>query len=454
MLYDVAIIGGGPGGYVSAIKAAQMGGSVLLIEKENLGGVCLNKGCIPTKALLKCAGTYKSIKEAARFGININGVTIDFKMMMTRKQEVVKTLVNGIKGLMRANKVEVVNGEGRILDAAHIAVGDKVYEAKNIIIATGSRPFMPNIKGIDSANVMDSDKLLSMEVLPASIAIIGGGVIGVEFAVLLSELGCKVTIIEMMDDILFMADTEVIKELKGILRKNDIEIITSAKVTEINGSMVSFEKDGKIASVKSEKVLVSVGRTPNTNIQELDSLGIRHKNGKIDTDEKMCTSVKGIYAIGDVNGKYMLAHVASEEGIVAVENIFGHDSSMSYEAIPQCIYSHPEIAWVGITEKEARERGCDVDIGRFPIAANGKSLAEGETTGFIKVVTDKKYNEILGVHMVCSHATDMVAEAVLAINMEATAKEVATAIHPHPTVSEALMEAANAAIGKAIHFSP
>lgn len=452
MKYDVAIIGGGPGGYVAAIQAAKLGGKVLLIEKENLGGVCLNKGCIPTKTLLKSSGTYKAVKEAERFGIAVENVSIDFKKMMLRKQEVVATLVNGIKGLMKANKIDVVRGEGRIADATHIAVGQDTFEASNIIIATGSRPFIPGIKGIESDHVMDSDALLSIDKLPASITIIGGGVIGVEFAVLLSELGCSVTIVEMMDNIMFMADEDVIKELKSILKRNRVNIIVSARVTEIKGQEVIYERDGKILSIESDKVLVAVGRIPETDQAELDRLGIVHVRGRITTDERMQTNIKGIYAIGDVNGKYMLAHVASKEGIIAANNIFGIECRMSYKAIAQCIYSHPEISWVGLTEKEAIEQGYEVSIGRFPISANGKSLAEGDVSGFVKVIIDKKYKEILGVHMICSHATDMVSEAVLAIDLEATAEDIAASIHPHPTVSEALMEAAHAALGKAIHM--
>jgi dihydrolipoamide dehydrogenase len=282
--------------------------------------------------------------------------------------------------------------------------------------------------------------------------IIGGGVIGVEFAVLLSELGCKVTIIEMMKEILFMADEDVIKELKKILKLNKVEIITSAKVIEIKNSEVVYEKDGKTLSASGEKVLLSVGRTPNTDPNELDRLKIDHQKGRITTDERMCTSVEGIYAVGDVNGKYMLAHVASEEGITAVENIFGKDVKMSYRTIPQCIYSHPEIAWVGITEREAREKGLEISSGKFPISANGKSIAEGETLGFIKVIVDKKYNELLGIHMVCSHATDMISEGTFAISLEATAEDIVRTMHPHPTVSEALMEAASLSVGKAIHL--
>lgn len=452
MQYDVVILGGGPGGYVAAIKAAQLGGKVLLIEKENLGGVCLNKGCIPTKTLLKSSGMYKSIKESSRYGIDVEGVAFDFVRMMDRKNEVVMTLVNGIKGLLRANKVEVVKGEGKIIDPSHVKVGSTVYETSNIIIATGSRPFMPRIKGIESPNVLNSDGLLSIKELPSSMVIIGGGVIGIEFATLLSELGCKVTIVEMMDEILNMADDDVIEAVKGVLKENSVEIITSAKVCEINMQGVVYEKDNALHRVDAEKVLVASGRTPNTNAEELDALQVKHERGKILTNDKMETNIKGIYAIGDVNGKFMLAHVASEEGIVAVENIFGHEARMSYKSIPQCLYLHPEVAWIGMTERDAREKGYDVGLGVFPISANGKSLAEGDTRGFIKVIVDKKYNEVLGIHMVCSHATDMIAEGVLAINIEATAKEIALSIHPHPTVSEAVMEAANAALGKAIHI--
>ncbi len=452
MQYDVIIVGGGPGGYVAAIKAAQLGGKVLLVEKENVGGVCLNKGCIPTKTLLKSSGFYKSVKAAEKLGVSVGNVSFDFKKMMQRKQEVVKTLVTGVKGLLKANGVEVVQGVGKLIDPSTVKVGDTTYKAKNIILATGSRPFMPGIKGIEEPCVMDSDAFLSMDALPPSVVIIGGGVIGTEFAILLGELGCKVTILEMMDSILFMADSDVIKEAEKILQSSNVSVITSAKVTEIAGNRVVYEKDGATGSVEGEKILVSVGRVPNTDWEELDKLGINHDRGRIKTDEKMQTNVRGIYAIGDVNGKYMLAHVASEEGSVAVENIFGHEASMSYASIPQCIYSHPEIAWVGMTEKEACEKGHDIKVGKFPITANGKSLAEGELSGFVKVIADKKYGEILGVHMVCSHATDMIAEAALAKNLEATAAEVAATIHPHPTVSEALMEAVQAAMGKAIHI--
>jgi len=450
--YDVAVIGGGPGGYVAAIRAAHYGAKVLLAEKENLGGVCLNKGCIPTKTLLKSSEMYKNVMNSAQFGINVQGISFDFKKMMDRKKQVVQTLVNGINGLMKKNRIDVIKGVGKIVDAGHVAVNGSVYETKNIIIATGSVPFMPNIKGIESDCVLNSDDLLSIEEVPSSIVIIGGGVIGVEFGTLLSDLGCKVTIIEMMEDILFMADSDVIESVRNILKKNHVEIITSAKVVEIADGCTTYEKDGKRFNVNAEKVLVASGRVPLVDADELDRLGIRHNKGRIETDERMRTNIDNIYAIGDVNGKYMLAHVASHEGITAVDNIFGKDVKMSYNAVPQCIYLHPEIAWVGMTEKEAREKGYDIRVGKFPMLANGKSIAEGDSTGFVKIIADKKYNEILGIHMVCSHATDMIAECALAINSELTANEIVSAIHPHPTVSEAVMEAANAVLGMMIHM--
>jgi dihydrolipoamide dehydrogenase len=452
MQYDVVIIGGGPGGYVAAIKAAQLGGRVLLAEKDTLGGVCLNRGCIPTKTLLKCSGMYKSLKKAEQYGILIVEPAFDFSKMMDRKQQVVSNLVKGINGLMKSNGIDVVRGLGQIIDRNHVQIDNKVFETKNIIIATGSRPFKPNIKGIDSPAVMDSDALLSMEAVPESMVIIGGGVIGIEFAILLEELGCKVTILEMMDNILNMADEEIIKECRGILKANRIEVVTSARVVEIDGGSVTYEKEGGRKTVTGEKILVSTGRVPNTDQTELDTLGIRHRRGFIETDDRLHTSIAGIYAIGDVNGKYMLAHVASEEGITAVETIFGHEAEISYQNIPQCIYSHPEIAWVGLTEKEAREMGYDVATGKFPLSANGKSQADGDTTGFIKLVTDKKYGEILGAHMVCAHATDMISECTLALRLESTAADLASMMHPHPTVSEALSEAALKSIGKALHI--
>lgn len=451
MRYDVAILGGGPGGYVSAIRAAQLGLKVLLVEKENLGGVCLNKGCIPTKTLLKCSGMFMNMKESEKFGISVENIGFDFEKMMARKEVVVKTLVKGVESLIRANGIELVKGEGSIIDPGTVRVDKSDYTTGNIIIATGSKPAVPNIKGVNDDCVLDSDELLSMKSLPPSITIIGGGVIGIEFSVLLSELGCKVNIVEMFEEILINLDHDIVKLIGSILERYKINVITSAKVLEIDSGKVTFEKNGTLGTLQSDKVLLAVGRSPNINKNELDRLRIKHDNGRIDTNERMETNVKGIYAIGDVTGKYMLAHAASKEGIVAAENISGLYSKMNYKAIPQCIYIHPEVACVGMTEKEARENRCEISTGMFPLHANGKSVAEGDYNGFIKIVSEKSTGEILGVHMVCPHAADMISECVLAMNVEATAKDVADAVHPHPTVSEAVMEAAHAAFGRAIH---
>lgn len=452
MTYDIGIIGGGPGGYTAAIRASQLGGRILLIEKENMGGVCLNKGCIPTKSLLNCSHLYKSICKASEYGINTESPTFDFEKMMEKKEKVVKMLVNGVGSLMKSNNITVVKGTGLITDRNHIKVGNDIYEVKNIIIATGSVPSRPKIKGIDSNSVISSDEFLSMKKFPSSMIIIGGGIIGVEFGFLLSELGCKVTILEMMENILCRADSEIIEEVAAILQRNGIEIITSARICAINGNQVEYEKNGTKNNIEAEKILISSGRIPNVNIEELNMLGIKHTNGMIETNMKMQTNIPGIFAIGDVNGKYMLAHVASSEGIVAAENIFNIDSKMNYKNIAQCLYIYPEVAWIGITEEEAIHKGMDIVTGKFPVYANGKSLIEGERYGFIKFVADRKHNEILGVHMLCTRATDLIAEAALAINLEAATEDIGKTIHPHPTISEAIMEAANIISNKAINI--
>lgn len=462
-MYDVAIIGGGPGGYVAAVKAAQLGLKTVLFEQERLGGVCLNKGCIPTKTLLKSAEVYHTIKNASVFGIKASGCEVDFAAVMKRKNEVVARLTSGVGALLKANGVEVVKKLATILSNSEIQAGETVYSAKNIIIASGSKPMLPPIKGIDSPSVLTSDELLSIDHIPASIVIVGGGVIGVEFAFLLSEFGCKVTIVEMLDSVIAMADADVCAIMTKMLLARGIVLICGAKVVEIGKNGLIYEKDGKSAQVEAQSVLVSVGRVPNSDFAVLDKLGIKHERGKITTDERLKTSVRGIYAIGDVNGKWMLAHKASAEGIVAVENIAAeilsardifsaeHSAVMHYDRIPQCIYTTPEIAWVGLTEKQARDLKLDIKCASFPMSANGKSMAEGNTTGFVKLISDAKTGELLGAHLVCAHATDMISEIVLGMNAEVCAQDIAKTIHPHPTVSESIMEAAEALIGKAIH---
>ncbi len=451
MKYDVAVIGGGPGGYVAAIKAAQKGLKTVLFEKDRLGGVCLNRGCIPTKALLKSASVYNSSKHSDTYGINCGQVSFDWPGVMRNKSNIVNRLVGGIDMLVQANKIELVKAEAAIIAPGTIQAEGKTFLAGNIIIATGSEPVLPPIDGIERKSVITSDQLLELTKLPEDLVIVGGGVIGVEFAYLMNSFGVHVTIIEMMDSILFNADQDIIKTVTKDLGKAGISIIPQAKVKKIYDNGVDYEKDKKVLNIKADQVLISTGRKPSINIQMLEKLGIEHNKGRIQTDERLQTNVAGIYAIGDINGKSMLAHTASEEGIIAVENICGEKVMMDYTKIPQCIYIEPEIAWVGLTEQEAVQKGLDFKVGTFPMTANGKSLIEGKTTGFIKIISETKYGEILGAHMYCAHATDMIAELVLAMKAECGTFDLASCIHAHPTVSEGVMEAANAVFGKAIH---
>lgn len=451
MTYDVAIIGGGPGGYVAAIRAAQKGLRTLLFEKEKLGGVCLNKGCIPTKALLKSAAIYSSAKNSKKYGILCENISFDWSEVMNHKNGIVDTLVGGVDLLVKANMIELIHGEATFVDSKTISANGTVYRAKNVIIATGSEPILPPIEGIDNKIVITSDQLLALPALPQKLVIVGGGVIGIEFAYLLRTFGVQVTIIEMLDSILFNADADVIKAVTKDLKKIGMTIMESAKVKKIQDASVIYEKGGKTFEVEADRVLISTGRKSSIDVSVLERLGVKHNRGMIQTNEKLETNLPGVYAIGDVNGKSMLAHTASEEGITAVENICGEERKMDYKWIPQCIYMDTEIAWVGLTEQEARKEQVELQIGIFPMAANGKSLIEGKTTGLIKIIADKKYGQVLGAHLYCAHATDMIGEVVLAMKAECCIEDIAGCIHAHPTVSEGIMEAANAVFGQAIH---
>lgn len=454
--YDVTVIGGGPGGYVAAIRAAGAGLRTCLIEQAKVGGVCLNEGCIPTKTLIKTANVLHEVKEAARFaveGVPVDKVTVSMPKLQQRKKEVVTQLVNGVKGLLRGNKADLVEGTASFVDKNKVKVGEKTITSEYFIIATGSSALIPSfIEQEGDTNILTSREALDLDSLPASVAIIGGGVIGVEFAYLLGKLGARVTVLELMDHILPMVDQEVSGLAKKRMERDGITFHLGAKVRKIQGNTVLFEQDGKESSVSAEAVLMAVGRSPNTQGLGAGEIGVASDRAAILTDEHMRTSVPNIYAIGDVNGKVMLAHTASHEGIVAVENILGKDIVMHYDAIPSCIYLEPEIASIGLTEQQARERCANVNIGRFPMAANGKSLVEGDTDGIVKVILDGELGEILGVHLYGKHVTDMIAEIAVAMKLESTAEEVMDAIHPHPTVSESVPEAfMAAALGRAIH---
>ena len=453
--YDVVVLGGGPGGHVAAIKASQFGMKTALIEKNAVGGVCLNWGCIPTKTLLKSAKIYHYIKNASLFGIDIadEKVSINWPNMIKRKNNVVKKLTGGVKVLLDKNGVDTYIGEGIVIDKNTLEVKGEKINAKNLIIATGARPFIPPIKGIEEAKkagvVLTSKEILDLDKLPKKLVIIGGGVIGVEFASLFNELSCEVTIIEKAPDILLNVDPDIRKIMLKKLNKSGIKIYTESDVTEINSNNLAVKINNKTENFTFDKVLISIGMRPN--LESITSLGLALDKGAIKTSESLETSVKGVYAIGDVNGKYMLAHVASHEGIVAVENIFGKQTKINYARIPSGIYTAPEIAFVGLNELQAKEQGFDIKVGSFPLAANGKALAEAESDGIIKIISDKKYGEILGVHILSPNATDMIAELVVTMNLEGTIYDVAGSIHPHPTFSEAIMEASLSAIDKAIH---
>lgn len=455
--YDIAILGAGPGGYVAAIKGSQMGAKTVLIEKEDIGGVCLNKGCIPTKTLLKSAKVYEEIMSSQKFGIDIkdkSSISINLDEMQKRKNQVVKQLTGGVKVLLEKNGVDVVKGYGEIVDKNTLKVNKETIKAKNLIIATGASPRIPNIEGIKEAMengyVLTSKEMLELEEIPKELIIIGGGVIGCEFAALYNSLGTKVTILQRSSRILGKLDKDIREEMTRIIKKSGIDIVYDVSIEKFDKNKVFSSINGEKKIFQNDKILISMGTIPNA--KGLERLGLDINKKGVVTNDRLETNIKGVYAIGDVNGRYMLAHVASAEGITAVENIMGKETKINYERIPSCIYSFPEVGTVGLTEEEAKEKGHEIIISSFPLKANGKALAEGDSNGFIKIVADKQYGEVLGVHIIASHATDMIAEAVTTMELEGTVHELAKAIHPHPTLSEIVMEAAHGAIDKPIHM--
>ena len=458
---EIIVIGGGPGGYVAAIRAAQLGGDVILVEKDRLGGTCLNVGCIPTKALLHTAEVYEAAMNGAECGV-IADVKLDFTKAQAKKNEITNQLVDGVKGLLEANKVKVISGLASFNSKDTIQVktadgGVETLKADRFIIATGSVPVMPPIPGIEAKQCIDSTGALELQEIPKSMVIVGGGVIGVEIATLYSTFGTKVTIIEMQREILPMMDGELTKIIRSKLVQNGVGIYTEAKVISIkdDGSEAKITvemNDGSSKVFSCEKVLVSVGRKTNTDALLLDRVGILNDRGRITVNDKMETNVKGIYAIGDCTGKSMLAHVASAHGEVAVENALGHESIFDIKTNPSCVYTNPEFASVGLTEEEAKKQGIDYTVGKFPLYANGKSLIMGGGDGIIKFVVGKEFKEILGVHILGPRATDLIGECALAIGLEATIDEVIATIHAHPTVGEAIREGALAVEKRAIHM--
>lgn len=456
-MVDLAVIGAGPGGYVATLRAAQLGAQVVLIERDRVGGVCLNQGCIPSKVLLRSVEVYRLAREGERLGVTASEVTLDWGAAQARKREVVERLAKGVELLLDRAGVEVIRGEAHFTSADAVVVqgGDRV-EARHFIIATGSHPARPPIPGLELPGVMDSQRALELEELPESICIIGGGAIGVEFAALFGGARVKVALVEMLDQLLPTLDHSLGQGLQRCLRRQRVEVLTGARVTGIEAAdgklQVTVITEGGEKQVLSERVLCAVGRRPNVEGLGLDAAGVRYDSSGIQVDEWMRTSVSTIYAIGDVaRGRWQLAHVASHEGIVAAENICGQNARMHYHAVPACVFSSPEVASVGLSEEEAQEQGRDVRVGTFDLNGNGKALADGETEGFVKVVAEGEVGQVLGVHAIGPHVSELILEGAMAITLEATLEEFAATIHPHPTVSEALAEAALAAEGRAIH---
>ena len=453
--YDIAIIGGGPAGYVAALRAAQLGAKTAVIEKDRLGGTCLNWGCIPTKALLTSAELYAMVKRGSEFGVEVTGLKFNLAAAMERKARVVSTLVSGVGTLFKSAGVESLKGGGRLLGKGRIAVGKDEIRAGDILIATGSVPSRIPIKGVE--HTIDSTAILELAKVPERLVVIGGGVVGLEFASLFSELGSEVTVLEMLPQILPMIETEVSNIYRKHLEKLGGTVHTEARVEEVRKDgrrlKVRFGLLGEGAEVAADVVLLAAGRTPFTDGLDLDAAGVELDGRRVKVDDHLRTSSDGIWAIGDVIGGIMLAHVASYEGVCAVENIAGGaDRVPDYHAAPNCIYTDPEIANVGLREAEARERGHQVKVGRFPLQASGRALTLGQAEGMVKVIADAESDRILGVQMIGPRVTDLVAEATLAIQHGLTIHDVDLTMHAHPTMAESLLQAALAADGRAIEI--
>ncbi|MCE1197478.1 MAG: dihydrolipoyl dehydrogenase [Marinilabiliales bacterium] len=445
--YDLAIIGGGPAGYVAAERAGHKGIKVVLIEKGDLGGVCLNEGCIPTKTLLYSAKLYDNAVGGSKYGIEAKEVSFDFGKMMSRKEKVVKKLVGGVGLKMKENHVDVLKTAayitGKSSNGIAIKAGDEEILATNLLICTGSEAFVPPIPGLATPGdqILTNREILKLQETPASLVIIGGGVIGMEFASLFNSLGTKVTVIEMLDEILTGMDREMSAMMRQIYAKKGVTFHLASKVTEVHGTEVIFEKEGKKESVTGDKVLVSVGRKPVTTGFGLENLGVELDRGGIRVDEKMRTNVPNVFAAGDVTGFSLLAHTASREGEVVVNNLAGRNDHMRYNAIPGVVYTNPEFSGVGLTEEKAKEKNIPVRVVKLPMAYAGRFVAENEGgSGLCKVVVGEKYGEVLGVHMLGNPSSEMIYGACMAIEMEMTLKEMEEVVFPHPTVSEIFKE--------------
>ena len=457
----VAVIGGGPGGYVAAIKAAMLGADVTVIEKRRVGGTCLNVGCIPTKALLASSSLITSIKEAKDFGISIDGnIEADFESIMGRKNKIVNQLISGIEFLFDKRGIKLVNGFGKLIDKNKIEVKKEdgtieVIEADKIILANGSQPVILPMFPYDGETIITSDEALNLKEVPKSLLIVGGGVIGCEFGQFFKTLGTEVTIVEMFDQLLPLEDKDVAKQLQRQFKKDKIKVMTGIRIEKceiVDDEVVATLSNGK--QVKAEKALLSIGRKPYLDNLGVEDIGITLERGKIVVNENLETNIEGIYAIGDLINTPFLAHVASKEGLIAAQNaVCGNSKTVNYKAVPRCVYTEPEVAGVGKTEKELQQQGITYKVGQFDFRALGKAQAIGHFQGFIKILADQE-DKVIGASIVGPHATDLLTELSLAVHLGLTVEQVGDVIHAHPTLSEGIMEALHDVNGECIHAAP
>jgi dihydrolipoamide dehydrogenase len=462
--YDVVVVGAGPGGYVAAIRAAQLGQKTAIVDKQWLGGVCLNVGCIPSKALLRNAEVAHTLRERSKeFGFSFDNLVLDFSVATKRSRQVSDRLVKGVGFLMKKNNITVLMGTAKLTSNDSLTVTDKdgkiiELKAKNIIVATGASSAVPGAWKVDGEKVVTYSEAILQEKLPKSVVVIGSGAIGVEFSTIWNSYGVDVTIVEMLPHIVPLEDVEVSVELEKAFKKRGIKSLVGHKVESVEatetGVRVTVSSGGENKVLEADQALVAIGFRPNSKGLGLEDIGVKLSDrGFVEIDEKMATNIPGIWAIGDVTGKLMLAHVGSAMGIICAENITGHKTvTLDYEMMPRATYCQPQVASFGLTEAQAKDRGYTIKIGRFPFQANGKALGLGDYAGWVKLVIDEKYGEILGAHMIGPEVTELLPELTLAHMMELTTEEIARNVHAHPTISEALMEAAHGAIGSPIHI--
>lgn len=445
---DLIVIGAGPGGYVSAIRAAQLGKSVAIVERKKVGGTCLNVGCIPSKALLKHSELVEEIQKANRWGIHTGEISIDFLKLMKRKDQVVQTLANGVEHLLKKNNISIFQGEASVTEELVVTVGAEKLRGKDLLLATGSKPFIPPIKGLDQVNYLTTDTFFDLKELPKSLVIIGGGVISVELAFAMAPLGTSVTMIEVAPDILLTEDPDARKIIKKHLQKKQIQTIAQAEIQEVkNGKVLLADKE-----IPFDTLLVATGRQPNLEVAGDLNLKMDAANKFVAVNDFYETSKKHVYAVGDLIGGYQLAHAASAEGLIAVHAMNGEESQpLDQTDIPRCVYTHPEIASFGLNEEQARKANYDVKVTITPLSGNAKAIAEGETEGFVKIISDHKYQEILGAVIVGAKATELIGEILAVKHSEGTMNELASLIHAHPAISEAIGENANVLFKQAIH---